>query len=114
MRGSPSAKTRFALLPAHDDCRITAAAAVLSRLQLQRRRIDAVAQVGRAGAVLEHMAEMAVALEHNTSVRTMPWLTSRSSSTWLSSAGWVKLGQPQPESNLASDSNSVWPQPAQV
>src|SRR3981189_470990 len=62
MRGSPSAKTRFALLPAHDDCRITAAAAVLSRLQLQRRRIDAVAQAGRAGAVLEHMAEMAVAL----------------------------------------------------
>jgi hypothetical protein len=44
----------------------------------------------------------------------MPWLTSRSSSTWLSTAGVVKLGQPQPESNLASDSNSVWPQPAQV
>src|ERR1700752_4963188 len=44
----------------------------------------------------------------------MPWLTSRSSSTWPSTAGAVKLGQPQPESNLASDSNSVWPQPAQV
>ena len=28
--------------------------------------------------------------------------------------GWVKLGQPQPELNLASDSNRVWPQPAQV
>src|ERR1700704_7199092 len=36
--------------------------AELFRLQLQRRRIDAVAQSGRAGAVLEHMAEMAVAL----------------------------------------------------
>src|SRR6266478_2782152 len=35
---------------------------VLFRLQLQRRRIDAVAQSGRAGAVLEHMPEMAVAL----------------------------------------------------
>src|SRR6266478_1948069 len=35
---------------------------VLFRLQLQRRRIDAVAQSGRAGAVLEHVAEMAVAL----------------------------------------------------
>src|SRR3954454_19596837 len=52
--------------------------------------------------------------EHRTSVRIMPWLTSRSSSTWLSTAGAVKLGQPQPESNLASESNSVWPQPAQV
>src|ERR1700704_4219101 len=36
--------------------------AELFRLQLQRRRIDAVAQSGRAGSVLEHMAEMAVAL----------------------------------------------------
>src|SRR5258708_14706517 len=44
----------------------------------------------------------------------MPWLTSRSSSTWPSAAGCVKLGQPQPESNLASDSNSVCPQPAQI
>jgi hypothetical protein len=52
--------------------------------------------------------------EHNTSVLIMPWLTSRSSLTWLSAAGAVKLGQPQPESNLASDSNSVCPQPAQV
>src|SRR4051812_41850597 len=34
----------------------------LFRLQLQRGRIDAVAQAGRAGAVLEDMAEMAVAL----------------------------------------------------
>src|SRR5882757_10651945 len=36
--------------------------AELFRLQLQCRRIDAVAQSGRAGAVLEHMPEMAVAL----------------------------------------------------
>src|SRR5229473_7628841 len=34
----------------------------LFRLQLQRRRIDAVAQSGRAGSVLEHVPEMAVAL----------------------------------------------------
>src|SRR5438552_13266911 len=32
----------------------------LFRLQLQRRRIDAVAQAGRAGAVVEDVAEMAV------------------------------------------------------
>src|SRR5262249_4338799 len=44
----------------------------------------------------------------------MPWLISRSSSTWLSTAGAVKLGQPQPESNLASDSNRGWPHPAQT
>src|SRR4051794_11220839 len=35
---------------------------VLFRLQLQRGGIDAVAQAGRAGAVLEDVAEMAVAL----------------------------------------------------
>src|ERR1700727_909495 len=34
----------------------------LLRLELQRRRVDAVAQARGAGAVLEHMAEMAVAL----------------------------------------------------
>src|SRR3981081_4191482 len=34
----------------------------LFRLQLQRRRIDAVAQAGRAGPILEHVAEMAAAL----------------------------------------------------
>src|ERR1700761_2085793 len=34
----------------------------LFRLQLQRRRIDAVAQAGRAGAVVEDVAEMAAAL----------------------------------------------------
>src|SRR5438034_146261 len=33
----------------------------LFRLQLQRRRIDAVAQAGRAGAVVEDVAEMAAA-----------------------------------------------------
>src|SRR6202158_2739498 len=36
--------------------------AALFRLQLQRRRIDAVAQAGGAGAVVEDVAEMAVAL----------------------------------------------------
>src|SRR6478752_1203813 len=33
----------------------------LFRLQLQGRRVDAVAQAGRAGAVIEDVAEMAVA-----------------------------------------------------
>src|ERR1700733_13010636 len=34
----------------------------LFRLQFQRRRIDAVTQSGRAGAILEHVTEMAAAL----------------------------------------------------
>jgi hypothetical protein len=40
--------------PAHD--------AFVIRLQFQRCRVDAVAQSGRSGTVLEHMAEMAIAL----------------------------------------------------
>src|SRR5580704_4687479 len=41
---------------------MTAMGLGLFRLQLQRRRIDAVAQAGRAGAVIEDVAEMAAAL----------------------------------------------------
>src|SRR5919198_1729769 len=41
--------------------RMTSGASGLFRLQLQRRRVDAVAQAGRAGAVIEDVAEMAVA-----------------------------------------------------
>ena len=48
-----------------------------------------------------------------TSVRIIPWLLSSRSSTASASAGSVKLGQPLPESNFASDRNSSAPQPAQ-
>src|SRR5215469_2718407 len=40
----------------------------------------------------------------------MPWLRSTSSATFVASLGFEKLGQPQPASNLSSDSKSVSPQ----
>ena len=43
---------------------------------------------------------------HITSVRTIPRLLSRSSRMTSLSAGWKKLGQPQPASNLVSEKNS--------
>ena len=49
-------------------------------------------------------------LRHRASVRTMPWLTSVSSSTASGSSAWKKLGQPVPDSNLVSDENSGAPQ----
>ena len=48
-----------------------------------------------------------------TSVRTMPWLVSVSSVTFWRFAGSQKLGQPVPDSNFASASNSSLPQAAQ-
>ena len=48
-----------------------------------------------------------------TSVRTIPWLVSTCVSTLESDAGSTKLGQPEPESNFASDRKSSVPQPAQ-
>ena len=48
------------------------------------------------------------------SVRRMPWLRS---STSVTASGWdgsVKLGQPQPLSNLAVESKSFVPHPAQT
>src|SRR4051794_24473134 len=48
-----------------------------------------------------------------TSVRVMPWLLSGVSTTFSSSAGCVKLGQPQCDSNLLSEANNSAPQPAQ-
>src|SRR5215213_10067512 len=51
---------------------------------------------------------------HSTSVRTMPWLVSASVLTLSSSAGALKLGQPHPESNFASELNSSLPQAAHL
>src|SRR3954470_14257475 len=48
-----------------------------------------------------------------TSVRLIPWLLSGTSSTAPATAGSVKLGQPVPESNLASELNSSAPQAPQ-
>src|SRR6185295_11396995 len=47
-----------------------------------------------------------------TSVRTIPWEASVSESTRPSAMGWVKLGQPVPESNFVSELNSGAPHPA--
>src|ERR1051325_8406848 len=47
-----------------------------------------------------------------TSVRTIPKLTSRSSSMASSDAGAENAGQPQPESYFVSDWNSSAPPPA--
>ena len=50
---------------------------------------------------------------HSTSVRTIPWLVSVLVTTLSSDAGSKKLGQPEPESNFASERKSSAPQPAQ-
>src|SRR5437588_2590907 len=52
-------------------------------------------------------------LEQSTSVRTIPYAVSVSSSTTSLPAGAENAGQPQPESYFASDSKSSAPQPAQ-
>ena len=49
-----------------------------------------------------------------TSVRTIPKVTSVSSSIASSPAGAENAGQPQPESYFVSDSKRVVPQPAQT
>src|SRR5690348_12575512 len=49
---------------------------------------------------------------HTTSVRRMNRPLSGRSSTASATAGWSKLGQPVPEWNLASELNSLAPQPA--
>ena len=49
---------------------------------------------------------------HTTSVRRMNRPLSGRNSTASATAGWPKLGQPVPELNLASELNSLAPQPA--
>src|SRR5947208_6071325 len=49
-----------------------------------------------------------------TSVRVMPCETSSRTSTASATAGSVKLGQPEPESNFVSELNSSAPQPAHL
>ena len=60
--GAMPAQGAAPLGPSRNDGRAASDGFSLFRLQLQRRRIDAVTQSRRGGAVLEHMAEMAVAL----------------------------------------------------
>ena len=46
---------------------------------------------------------------HRTSVLTIPPLMSDSSRIFRGDTGWEKLGQPVPDSNLASDRNRSVP-----
>jgi hypothetical protein len=81
-----------------------------SRDEAQRRRVDAVAQAAAvARAVVEDVAEVAVAAAERTSVRTMPCDASRSSLTCAGAIGLVKLGQPQPDSNLSDERTAARP-----
>jgi hypothetical protein len=43
-------------------------------------------------------------------MRIMPWLRSCNSATLAGSIGLVKLGQPQPDSNLSAEANSGSPE----
>jgi len=51
---------------------------------------------------------------HITSVRLVPWLWSSRNSIFSKFAGSLKLGQPVPESNLASEEKSSAPQTAHL
>ena len=70
-------------------------------IELQRRRVDAVAQAGRVRAVVEDVAEVAAAASRNcASVRVMNHERSVSVATAAGSAGAKKLGQPVPRIEL--------------
>src|ERR1051325_9250842 len=51
---------------------------------------------------------------HSTSIRCIPRLMSSCVATALDATGAEKLGQPQPESNFASDANNSNPQAAHL
>ena len=51
---------------------------------------------------------------HLTSVLTIEKLKSSIRSNTLSSTGFVKLGHPEPESNLSSELNNILPQHIQA
>ena len=79
----------------------------------ERGGVDAVAQAGGTGAVGEDVAEVASAAGAGDLDAAHAEARSSCSSTALESAGSMKLGQPQPESNLAPLMNRSAPQPAQ-
>ena len=72
--------------------------------------------LGRLGPMLENHPifpdRCNISLAQVISVRTMPWDVSTWVATRSSLIGSQKLGQPDPESNLVSDENSSFPQPA--
>ena len=83
---------------------------LVRRDEAQRRRVDAVAQVRRRRAVVEHVAEVRVAaLRAHLGPRHAVACCRCFSTTRLGSTGCVKLGQPVPESNLSVELNSGSP-----
>ena len=87
---------------------------VVGGLQVQRAGVDAVAQAAASrGPSSKTWPRWPPQRAQTTSVRLMPCDWSSRSSTASATAGSVKLGQPVPESNLVSESNSSAPQPAQ-
>ena len=74
-------------------------------------RIDAVAQsAGLARAIGKTWPRWLSPPLERTSVRVMPWLVSRFSTTFSGSIGLVKLGQPELLSNLLIEANSGSPE----
>ena len=106
-RSRPRART-----PPTSDRRRPDSRSALLLLEVDRGRVDAVAEAGRRGSVVEDVAEVAAATPAGDFGPAHPvapvlvLLDLRRRRT----AG-KKLGQPQPESNLVSDVNSVSPQP---
>src|SRR5882672_6890004 len=72
--------------------------------EAERRGVDAVTQAARLGTVVENM----------TQVRTMPRLRSVWVRTRSPASGNQKLGQPEPESYLCSESKSLAPHTMQL
>jgi catechol 2,3-dioxygenase-like lactoylglutathione lyase family enzyme len=83
------------------------------RVERQRRRVHAVAQAGRVRAVVEDVTQVAAARRAVGLRRVMKNERSGLVATAEASTGAKKLGQPVPDSYLASDRNSSEPQPAQ-
>lgn len=79
---------------------------LLQRNEFQAGAVDAVAQAAlRARTVWKHMPQVRSAARLRTSTRRMLWLQSACSVTASAAMGRVKLGQPQPESNLFGELN---------
>ena len=99
---SPATRSRFRVLRC-----------ILPRLEGQRRRVDAVSQTGRGGAIGEQVPEMRVAAAAEDLRASHQKLLSSSVATWPGAAGAPNDGQPVPESNLLSEEKSSCPQATQ-
>jgi hypothetical protein len=77
----------------------------------ERRGIDAVAQATVISrAVREGVAEGLSPWVDLTSVLIIPWEVSRNSLMFAETIGLVKLGHPQPDSNLSDDAKRGSPE----